>query len=254
MLMIDRQREIIEQMLREGSVKVPELSKKYNVRDETIRRDLKTLAKSWDIEIVYGGAYIKNSLRTQVVKELALNDKRKENYEAKQIIAKKAAELIEEGDTIGFNNGSTVEYILDYLNDIELNIVTMNVHIASKALLLPKACVYLPGGKVRHNSGMIMGPNSIDFIKSFVIDKCFFGVSAFSIQRGIMHPVIEEVESNTAMLSVSREIYIVTDSSKFSKTSLFNMAFLEQIQNIIVDDDFPPEYREYMVLKNIQII
>lgn len=253
LLNVERQKEILDLLLKNGAVKVPELSKRYGVQDETIRRDLKKLAESWDIQIIYGGACLNTSIATQGVKEHALINKRKENYDAKQVIAKKAARMIESGDTVGLNSGSTVEYILDYIGDKNVRIFTLNANVAAKALLLPNAEVYLPGGRIRNSSGMVIGPDSIDFIKSFSIDKCFFGISAMSIQRGIMHPVIDEVASNIALLSVSVQNYVVTDSSKINKTAFFNMVGFDSIQNIIVDDDFPQEYREFMALKNIRV-
>jgi DeoR/GlpR family transcriptional regulator of sugar metabolism len=254
LLNVERRKEILNTLFGKGSVTVGELSRKYGVGDETIRRDLKELARNWDIEIVYGGAHIKDSNGTQGVKELALLAKRSENYEAKQLIAKKAAVLIEDGEMIGLNSGSTVEYIIDYISDKSVGIITLNVNVAAKALLLPKATVYIPGGRVRNSSGMVIGPGSLDFIKSFMIDKCFFGISALCKKRGIMHPVLEEVELNAAMLSVSSKNYVVTDSSKINKTAFFSMTPLDAIDYFIVDDDFPQDYREYVSLRGIEII
>jgi DeoR/GlpR family transcriptional regulator of sugar metabolism len=254
MLSVERRKKILNALYGKGSVSVAELSEKYGVRDETIRRDLKALAKNRDIEIVYGGAHVRDTNGLQGVQELALTAKRGENYEAKQIVARKAAALVEEGDTIGLNSGSTVEYILDYLGDRELRIVTLNVNVAARALLLPKAEVYIPGGRIRNSSGMVVGPGALDFIRSFLIDKCFFGITACCKKRGIMHPVVDEVELNTAMLSVSRESYMVTDSSKFRKTAFFMMASLDSIGHCIVDDDFPDDYREFFTRQGIGVI
>lgn len=254
MLHVDRQKEILALLFDKGSVSVGELSKKYGVRDETIRRDLKALAKDWNIEIIYGGAHVKEAGATQGVKELALAAKRGENHDAKQIIARKAASLIEDGDVIGLNAGSTVEYILDYIGEKSVSIVTLTLTVAAKAMQLPHAEVYMPGGKARKHSGVAMGPHSLDFIRSFHIDKCFFGVSAFSKQRGFMHPVLEEVELNRAMLSVSQKTYVVTDSSKINKTAFFSLAAINEVDAFIVDDDFPEDYREYLSQQKIEII
>jgi DeoR/GlpR family transcriptional regulator of sugar metabolism len=254
LLSVERRKEILNALYNKGSVTVGELAGRYGVCDETIRRDLKALARIWDIEIVYGGAHMKDSNATQGVTELAVSKKRRENYEAKQIIAQKAAAVIEDGDMIGLNSGSTVEYIIDYIGDKSVGIVTLNVNVAAKAQLLPKAEIYIPGGKIRSSSGMIIGPGSLDFIKSFFIDKCFFGISALCKKRGIMHPVLEEVELNAAMLSVSSKNYVVTDSSKINKTASFRMTPLDAIDYFIVDDDFPQDYHDYVSLHRIGIV
>ena len=255
MLNVDRQRIILDQLYQKGSVKVSELSAEFGVHEETIRRDLKALAAGWDIETIYGGAVLKNKIVTPSVQEMNMQMKRSRNYEEKQIVAKKAASLIQPGETIGLNSGSTVEYILDYLEDKKpLNIVTLNVHIASKAVLLDEVEVYIPGGKIWGKSGSVIGPGAADFIKSFTIDKCFFGVSAVNIGKGICHPNMEEVEGNNAMVQASRMRYIVTDSSKMNQTALFKMIDIKDIDGFVTDENFPKEYQEYMEMNGIEII
>jgi len=255
MLTIERRKSILDKLYREGSVKVNELAALYGVGGETIRRDLKALAADWDISVVYGGAYLKNRGNVGSVQEENIIHKRKENYEAKQIIAKKAADLVVPGDIIAINSGSTVEYILDYLGGkTPLSILTLNVNQAAKAAMLPGMEVYLPGGKVRSSSGMTIGPDAGDFIRNLTINKCFFGISAVSLSRGITHPVMEEVPNNRALLSVSEKVYVVADSSKCDKLSLYSMAKLDEVDAFIVDDQFPESYRKYMALNGIEVI
>ena len=123
----------LEQLYQKGSVKVSELSKELGVHEETIRRDLKALAAKWDIKTVYGGAVLKNTISSPAVQEINMLSKRGSHYGEKQIIARKAAALIQPGQTIGLNSGSSVEYILDYIEGKQpLNIVTLNIHIAAK--------------------------------------------------------------------------------------------------------------------------
>ena len=233
MLNIDRQRIILDQLYQKGSVKVSELSKELGVHEETIRRDLKALAAKWDIKTVYGGAVLKNTISSPAVQEINMLSKRGSHYGEKQIIARKAAALIQPGQTIGLNSGSSVEYILDYIEGKQpLNIVTLNIHIAAKALLLEGVDVYIPGGKLRTQSGSVMGSES----------------------KGICHPNIEEVEGNRAMIDASRKKYIVSDSSKMNQTAPFKMFDIDCVDGFVVDNNFPPEYREYMELHGIEVI
>lgn len=255
MLNVDRQKIILNHLYQKGTVKVSRLSEELGVHEETIRRDLKALASNWDIELVYGGAVLKSAVDIPSVQEQKMQSKRTYNYEAKQLVARKAAELIRPGETIGLNSGSTVEYILDYLEDKKpLNIVTLNVHIASKALLMDGVEVFIPGGKAWKNSGSIVGPGTAEFIKSFTIDRCFCGVSAVSIAKGISHPNLEEVEGNRAMVEASLKSYVVTDSSKFNQNGLFKMINLDDVDGFIVDAEFPKDYKEYMEHHGIEVI
>lgn len=255
MLNVDRQRIILDQLYQKGSVRVSDLSTTLGVHEETIRRDLKVLAAKWDIDIVYGGAVLKNKITSPSVQEINMMTKRSKNYEEKQIVARKAAALIQPGEIIGLNSGSTVECILDYLEDKKpLSIVTLNVHIASKAILMDGVDVYIPGGKLRTKSGSVIGTEASEFIRSFTIDRCFCGISAVNLSKGICHPNIEEVSGNQAMVAASRQRYIVTDSSKVNQTALFKMIDLEDVDGFIVDQNFPEEYREYMQLHGIDVI
>ena len=255
MLGVDRQRIILYQLYQKGSVKVSDLSNELGVHEETIRRDLKALAAKWDINIVYGGAILQNSIASSSVQEINMLTKRSSHFEEKQIVAKKAASLIQPGETIGINSGSTVEYILDYLEDKRpLNIVTLNIHIAAKALLLEGVDVFIPGGKLRTKSGSVTGTEAANYIRSFSLDQCFCGVSAVNLSKGICHPNIDEVEGNRAMIEASRKKYIVTDSSKMNQSAPFKMFDLRDVDGFIVDNDFPLEYREYMDLHGIKII
>lgn len=256
MLNVDRQKIILDRLFQNGSVKVSSLSNEFGVHEETIRRDLKALASVWDIDIIYGGAVYKNPVASSSVQEINMNYKRDCNYEEKQLIARKAAALIKPGETIGLNSGSTVEYILDYIekDQLPINIVTLNVHIASKAVLMDGIDVFIPGGKLRKKSGSVIGREAADFIRSFTLDKAFCGISAINLRKGICHPNIEEVEGNQAMVDVARECYIATDSSKYNQTALFKMFDIEVADGFITDNNLPKEYQEYMSIHGISII
>jgi len=251
----ERQKIILDQIYSNGMVKVTELSKELGVHEETIRRDLKALSSHRGIEIIYGGAVLKNLPPAPTVEEIILQTKRLENYEKKCIVAKKAASLIQPGDTIGLNSGSTVELILNFITDkAPLNIITLNVHIASKASQIPGMDVFIPGGNIRNKSGSVIGGDAVKYLHGFTLDCAFLGVSAVSFSKGIGHPNKPEVEVNQAMAQISKKNYIVTDSSKLNKTAPFHMYDLQDIHGFIVDDEFPDDYREFLELHSIDII
>ena len=245
----------MDDLFQHGTVKVSELSARLDVHEETIRRDLKALASKWDIDIVYGGAVLRRDKKTASVPELNMLSKRTANYEAKQIVAQKAAAMVQPGETIGITSGSTVEYILDYLKDkAPLNIVTLNIHIAAKALLIEGVDVFIPGGKLRTKSGSVTGSEATEYLKKFCMDRCFCGCSAVNLSEGVCHPNIEEVDGNRAMIASSRKSYVVTDSSKMNKMAPFRMFDFSEVDGFVVDDDFPQEYREYMEIHEIEVI
>lgn len=255
MLAIERRQEILELLKKKGSVKVTDLAEHYGVGKETIRRDLKEMSKEWNISVVYGGAHLQNSILGTQIQEETIIQKRAANFEQKNYIAQKAAELIEPGDVIALNSGSTIECIINHLADkVPLSIVTVNVNIAAKAASIPGIEVYLPGGKIRNKSGMIISNDAERYIKEFSINKCFFGISALSLGRQITHPSVEEVSNNRALLSVSEKVYLVADHSKFDKQSLYKMASLEEMTAVITDTEPEEAYINYFHHHGIKLI
>jgi DeoR/GlpR family transcriptional regulator of sugar metabolism len=252
---IMRRKDILNIIYKQGSVKVTLLAQKYDVNEATIRRDLKYLAEQHGIHLAYGGAFIDEDKTCSSIAEINLVKKRRQNYDEKQLIAQKAAHLINDGETIALNAGSTAEYILDYLDNItHLNVITLCAHIAIKAANNPAFSVYMPGGKMRSSSGVFYGEENMDFLKKFSIDRCFLGVAAVNIKKGVMHPVLEEIPNQRILLDISEKKYLIADYSKFDCASLATMADLEEFDGFIVDDKFPNVYREFAKLNNIEII
>lgn len=255
MLHIDRRKEILNTIMSKGSVKVASLSQKYGVGEATIRRDLKYLAEEYGITLSYGGAFRKEKINYQTTSEMDIYKKRTQNIEEKRLIAQKAARLIENGDTIALNAGSTVELVLDYLEDIQdVNLITLSLSVALKASAISGITVYMPGGKLRSFSGAFYGKEANEFLKSFNIDKAFMGVMAVSIDKGITHGAFEEIEINQTIYEISRKCYLMADYSKFDKVSLTKMVDLTAFDGFILDDKTPEIYREYCKSNNIEII
>lgn len=255
MLHIDRRKELLDLIMREGTVRVRDLADRYQVGEATIRRDLKYLSDEYGIQLSYGGAYLKETHHYGRITENNLEIKRAANFDKKQIIAKKAAALVRDGDTIALNAGTTVELILDHLKGLsKVNVITLGLNVLVKASSLPFVDVYVPGGKLRSISGAFYGGDAEQFLRRFNVDICFFGVSAVSIKKGITHPALEEVSSNRVLLEISERSYLVADSSKFNAVSLAKMADLKEFTGFIEDGEIPEEYRKYAALHQIELI
>jgi DeoR family transcriptional regulator of aga operon len=231
MLYIDRRKEILELILKNGSAKVSELAQKYGVGDVTIRRDLKYLAQNYDIELTYGGALANNNIVYKSIMDV-LATRRTQNLDAKRIVAKKAAGLISDGDTIALNSGSTAELVLDYLGDgiRSLNLITLSLSIAAKASTKPFIDIYLPGGQLRSFSNSFYGTDAEAFLEKFSVNKAFFGVLAVSLKDGVTHPILEDANVNRALSKIASKRYLLTDSSKFDKVSLVKMIDLDAFE------------------------
>lgn len=255
MLPIERRKEIMDILIKQGSVKADELAQRYQVGVPTIRRDLKYLSKEYRVNLMYGGAYVDEPSSYQTAEEFSITQKRQAHLPEKRIIAQKAARLIHAGDTIALNSGSTVELILDYVDDtIPINVVTLSLNVAAKARTLSHATVYMPGGKMRNISGAFIGSFTNDFLRNFNIDKAFMGVLAVSLKKGVTHSSLEECITNQTLAEVSDACYLVADYSKFDKVSMANMFDLDMFDAFITDDKMPDRYKEYARANDITVI
>jgi len=250
MTTIDRRVGILELINSEGQVTVSELSRKFNVSEVTIRNDLSHLEKKGLLIKTRGGG-----LRTQRVGiDQQLNEKAKINSREKAAIGKKAAEFINDNDTIILDSGTTTVEIAKNLNNIHnLTVITNALNIASQ-LIKEEIKVILLGGILRTSSLSLIGPISEHNIKNFYCDKCFLGVDGINSQSGIYTPNFEEANLNRLMIEVSKEVIIVTDSSKFKRKSFAHIAPISKVNMIITDSKIPEDEFNSLQNKGIKVI
>ncbi len=244
-LTIDRRMKILELINLNGQVRVTDLSKIFNVSEVTVRNDLSQLEGKGLLIKTRGGA-----LKTQRVGiDQKLNEKAKINYKEKQAIGKKAAEIINDDDTIIIDSGTTTLEIVKNLGNIRnLTIITNSLNIASH-LANDERKVFLLGGLLRHNSLSLIGSIAENSIKSFYCDKSFIGVDGIDSRYGISTPNSEEAQLNQLMIESSKEVIVVTDSSKFKKRSFAFIAPMSKVDLVITDSKIPEDE-----LRNLQSI
>jgi DeoR family transcriptional regulator of aga operon len=242
-LTIDRRMKILELLNLNGQVSVNELSNLFSVSQVTIRNDLSQLEKKGLLIKTRGGG-----LKTQRVGiDQHLNEKAKIFSKEKQSIGKRAATFINDEDTIIIDSGTTTLEVTKNLKTVKnLTVITNALNIASQ-LINDKIRVILLGGILRHESLSLIGSIAEDSIKNFYCDKLFIGVDGIDSQTGIFTPNPEEAQLNRLMIEVSKEIIVVTDSSKFKRKSLAFIAPISKINMVVTDSKIPEDE-----LKNLQ--
>jgi DeoR family transcriptional regulator of aga operon len=247
---ISRRVKILEVLNSEGQVTVSELSKKFNVSEVTIRNDLSHLAGKELLIKTRGGG-----LKAQRVGiDQHLNDKAKINSKEKQAIGKKAAELINENDTIIIDSGTTTIEIAKNLSRIKnLTVITNALNIVSQ-LIRDEIKVIVLGGILRTASLSLTGPIGENSIKNFYCDKCFLGVDGIDSQSGIYTPNLEEAHLNRMMINASKEVIIVTDSNKFKRKSFAHIAPITKIDMVVTDSKIPEDEFKNLQSMGIKVI
>ena len=194
-------------------------------------------------------------LKTQRVGiDQQLNEKAKINSKEKQTIGKKAAELINDNDVIIIDSGTTTVEVAKSIGQIKnLTVITNALNIASQ-LIRDEIKVIILGGILRTSSLSLIGPIGENSIKNFYCDKCFLGVDGIDSQTGIYTPNLEEAHLNRMMIDSSKEVIVVTDSSKFKRKSFAHIAPITKVNIVITDSKIPEDAMKNLHSMGIKVI
>ena len=235
MIQFERQQKIVDYLTKTNVAKIAELAKHLYTSEASVRRDIAFLEAEGIVTKVYGGVIL-----SQYQNEVQPAQIRKSsNSEAKNMIAQKAAELIHDGDTILFDNSSTVSGLCKYIKKRKnLKIITNNLHICSE-LRDTDIAVYCTGGEYFKKRDCFLGPSAETFLHNIHADALFFSCKGLS-EDGILSDVSEsEIAMRKLMLSHAEKTYFLCDSSKFEKKYTFKLCNASDITEIICDKELP---------------
>lgn len=236
-----------------GSVKVKDVSAKFNVSEVTVRKDLELLEKKNLLLRVRGGAIQLNY--NPIEEDAPITVKQQKNYLEKQLIGKAAVSLIKENDTIILDSGTTTLEIAKNLHKFKnLSIITNALNIAMVLNEYKRFQVIIPGGYLREKSVSLVGPIPESFLKNFYCDKLFLGIDSFNLERGVSTPNLEEASMNQMMISIAKEVIAVFDSSKFNRGSFAFIAPVNKINTIITDSGIDPKMKDELERLGIKVI
>ena len=245
-------RGLILKMLDElGQVNVNELSEKFQVSEVTIRNDLTQLEQKNLLIRARGGA-----IKTDKVNlDLKISEKRTKNVREKQSIGRKASKLIEEGDTIILDSGTTTIEITPFLGKFKnLTVITNGLNIAASLAEVENVRVIVPGGSFRKKNFSLVGSLARDNFGHFFCDKLFLGADGIDIALGLSTPDLEEAALNRTMLKMAKKVIVVADSSKFRKRSLAVIGGINVIDVLVTDKGIRQDDFEALVKAGIEVI
>ena len=227
----ERQQQILEIVRSEGIVRVNELSKLFGVSVLTIRRDLDQLDGKGFLERTHGGAVLRQSMSV----EPPYSQKEQANIQEKISIAAKAAELIDEGDTVLVNSGSTTLAVIHALMHKRVTIMTNNIGAARFAEEASFDLLLL-GGNYRHQSNSVIGDIGLRALEGVYANKAIIGVDGFSLTYGLTTPIMQEAEMTRRMIEKTvGTVIVVADSSKIGVVSNFKTADVHRISYLVTD-------------------
>jgi DeoR family transcriptional regulator of aga operon len=248
---VERHASILQNLHNTGHASVIELSRTLQVSEVTIRNDLKELSDRGLIQRTHGGA-VKNDL---FVYDVPLYKKTKQHRPEKQNIAAAAAALVNDGEIVTIDSGSTTWELAKLLKSKrQLTVITNSIPIASELSAVPNIQVIVTGGTVRRESLSLVGPHAEVLLREHFANKVFLGVDGFDVQSGLTTPNLDEARVNRLMVDMSREVIAVTDSSKFGRRSMCLIVPTNRIHKVITDSGIPKKDAEYLQSIGIEVI
>ena len=238
MLAAQRRTTILNELEREGSVRVSDLVRVLGVSDMTIRRDLGALERDGLLEKVHGGAVVTS---TPSAVEPGFEAKSERQTVEKAAIAAYAASLIKPGSAIAISAGTTTHALARLLVDVpDLTVVTNSVWVADVLHRSGNSSlsVLLTGG-LRTPSDALVGPIAISALRSLHLDAVFMGVHGMDTRAGFSTPNLLEAETNRAMIASGRRLIVLADSTKWGIVGLSSMAELADASLVVSDAGLP---------------
>jgi DeoR family transcriptional regulator, fructose operon transcriptional repressor len=247
MLEPERHQIILEALKVKSSVKLQEFVELTNSSESTIRRDLIQLEQGKLLKRVHGGA-----ARLQgKLQEPSMVEKSSKNLQGKRQIAQFAGSLVDEGDCIYLDAGSTIYEMIPFLPD---NIVVVTNGLSHANELLEKNIkTFLVGGYAKPTTKALIGRGALDSLEHYRFDKCFMGVNGIHSQFGYTTPDPEEAMVKQLAISLSSEAYVVADESKFSEVAFAKITDLH-LATIITNELDPDTKEQYHSKTKIKVV
>lgn len=253
--MLERERHhLILKLVEERSfVSVMELLDLLDASEATIRRDINTLAERGDIKRIRGGAEAVRPRHQAHLVGMPFAVSQDIAVAQKRAIARAAAQLINNGESIIINGGTTTFALVEFLADRDLDILTNSFPIAAKLFATSRNRITLPGGTIFREQNIVLSPFSNDTIENFWGHKLFtgcYGINRFGMMEA--DPLI--VQAQTKLLKRTEDVIVMADSSKLRQKSAMIVTGLDRISTIITDDGARPEELEAFKAAGIKVI
>ncbi len=245
--MNERQHKIIDLLSKYGKTSVGKLSELMQVSGVTIRQDLTKLEKEGLLKRVHGGAVLHDA--EDISLRLVFN------YKVKQRIAREAARFIGDGETVLLESGSINALLARELKDKkDLTVITTNLFVAQELRKNRQIKIIIPGGIVQHDSQSLVGDITKKFLSSINFKKAFIGIDGFTGEAGFTSRDLMRAEISNFIVEKSKEVFIVSDSSKFGRTELVQICRTEAVSNLITDGALDKAYRSALMAKGVDVV
>jgi len=231
-----RQTQIIDAVRAYGTLRIGDLAKEINVSEETIRRAIRPLVES--------GALIKHHGAVSPVAtgpEAPFERRMRENASEKRAIARHTAAMIDDGDSVMLDTGTTTSLLArELLRKTGLTIVTNSSDIARTLATVNGNKVYMAGGELHGDNGAAFGRSAIEFVANFSVRHAIISIAAIDPALGLMDYHLAEAEFARTVLGCGQRRTVITDHTKFARNALVKVCDFDDF-DLLVTDITPPQ-------------
>ena len=246
-----RRADILRLVKQLGQVTVTEMSARFEVSLDTIRRDLDTLADEGLVSRIHGGAVPMDNMASA---DSPFEQRINARQIAKTNIGRAAARLISSGETLIVNGGSTAVAFAASLRDLQrLTIVTNNLSLP--AAIPPNAVnsLYLLGGEIRSGARITLGPVGFVGTRQIIADTAVIGVGGIT-EDGVSTSLIEEATMMAGMIAAARRTIVIADKTKFGRSGFAVVAPLDRLDVLVTDEEPLPELQVALEAAGVRIV
>ena len=237
MIPFERQEKLLQILKEKKSASIKVLSQLLYISEASVRRDVELLEQRGYVKRVYGGVMLACYQNTVVPLELRDND----HSVVKEELARRAAQLIHDGDTILLDGSSTVRRIVKYIGGKRnLKIITNNLRIFTECNS-SEVQLYCTGGTFLSQNHIFIGPSTIDYLQGISANLLFFSSQGIDNEGVISDISEEETAIRRAMLSRAERKYFLCDASKIGIRKTFTLCRSEELNGVICDAHLPWE-------------
>lgn len=233
--------------VRDGHVHVGHLAETFGVSEMTVRRDLHRLARDGKLERVHGGA-MHTAGQEPGFSQIAV-----ERSAVKDRLGAAAAALVEDGQTVMIDIGTSTLQVARHLHGKQITVVTTNLAVVEELLPDPGIELVLPGGTVRRNYRSLVGVLAEDSLRQLKSDIAFLGTSGVDGEMGVWDTTMVEVPIKRLMIAGADCVVLIADVAKFAMAGMVRVCGPESLDHVVTDAPLPASVRSVVDANGIEV-
>lgn len=249
MTIYERRQSLLTILRQHPGLRIPDLARMLSVSEGTVRNDLNALEDEGKLMRVHGGAVLYDQDQFQ---NNSFMRRYNQHVDAKLAIAREAAVLVKDGDSIFLDASSTAYYLACALSERnKLRVMTNGFEVSRELAKNTSNTVILIGGVVNNDSFSVTGLLSEQIIAEMRTEKAYFSCSGFSVERGMTEVHLDEAQIKRKAVESSQQVFALIVSAKFGKEDLTHFVRPDRIDHLFTDSGITNEWKNRLQQANI---